>query len=319
MNDTTRTIKLAVLGMIPGNEHPYSWSAIVNGFDREEMARRCPSENINRYLNEQPFKDVHIAGAQVTHVWTDDPADSENISAASLVPNIVDRPEDVIGRIDGVLIATDDGDDHVRRAAPFIEAGVPVFVDKPLATNICDLRQFISWQKGGALVFSSSGMRYASELDVLRGGSWLWLTGVVAKTWERYGIHLLEPVLTLLGPGFETVRMERRGKSCFVHLTHAGGASATLAVIQDAVGSFGVIHAYGGTEHRHVQCRDFYSAFRNQLLAVIDFVRTGISPFPFEQTIELMATIIAGIRSGDEGGRVVAVKEIYAEIERAPI
>ena len=30
-------LKLGVIGMSEGNGHPYSWSAIFNGFDREEM------------------------------------------------------------------------------------------------------------------------------------------------------------------------------------------------------------------------------------------------------------------------------------------
>jgi hypothetical protein len=34
-------IRLAMLGMIEGNGHPYSWSAIVNGYNPEEMAK-CP-------------------------------------------------------------------------------------------------------------------------------------------------------------------------------------------------------------------------------------------------------------------------------------
>tara|TARA_R100000027_G_scaffold66167_3_gene61649 strand:- start:16615 stop:17463 length:849 start_codon:yes stop_codon:yes gene_type:complete len=278
------------------------------------MEARCPSAGIIKYLNEQPFESVGIEGAQVTHVWTDDPSDAENVSAASLVPNVVDQPEDVIGEVDGVLIATDDGDDHVRRALPFVEAGVPVFVDKPLATNLPDLCQFVHWEQGGAALLSSSGMRYAKELVDLRGPSWRWLTGITAKTWEKYGIHLLEPILALLGPGFEQVRTERNHNSSFFHIVHRSGTSVTLAVVPDAVGSFGVFHAYGESEHRQIQVKDFYVAFRNQLLTAIHFFRTGESPFPFEQTIELMAIIIAGIRSGEEGGRVVTTAEILEEI-----
>ena len=31
-------IRLAMLGMVDGNGHPYSWSAIFNGYDPEDMA-----------------------------------------------------------------------------------------------------------------------------------------------------------------------------------------------------------------------------------------------------------------------------------------
>ena len=46
-------IRLAMLGMIEGNGHPYSWSAIVNGYNPEEMAK-CPFPVIPQYLAEVP-------------------------------------------------------------------------------------------------------------------------------------------------------------------------------------------------------------------------------------------------------------------------
>ena len=71
MNDR-KELRLAMLGMIEGNGHPYSWSAIVNGYDPIEMAK-CPYAGIPKYLGGQPLESVRIPGARVTHIWTDDP------------------------------------------------------------------------------------------------------------------------------------------------------------------------------------------------------------------------------------------------------
>ena len=38
MSQPEQELRLAMLGMIEGNGHPYSWSAIVNGFDPAAMA-----------------------------------------------------------------------------------------------------------------------------------------------------------------------------------------------------------------------------------------------------------------------------------------
>src|SRR5437762_816425 len=127
-------LRLAMLGMIPGNGHPYSWSAIINGYDPKTMAL-CPYPTIPVYLGKQPLASVRIPGARVTHIWTDNAADAPKVAAAAKIEKVVARPEDVIGEVDAVIIATDDGNDHVRRAAPFISAGLLVFIDKPLATN----------------------------------------------------------------------------------------------------------------------------------------------------------------------------------------
>ncbi len=55
-------LRLAMLGMIEGNGHPYSWSAIVNGYDPAAMAA-CPYPVIPVYLGKQPLESVRIPGA----------------------------------------------------------------------------------------------------------------------------------------------------------------------------------------------------------------------------------------------------------------
>ncbi len=42
--------------------------------------------------------------------------------------------------------------------------------------------------------------------------------------------------------------------------------------------------------------------------ALINYLRTGVRPFPFEETVELMRLVIAGIRSREEGGREVGIE-----------
>jgi hypothetical protein len=60
---------------------------------------------------------------------------------------------------------------------------------------------------------------------------------------------------------------------------------------------------------------DTYTAFREQLVAFIEFVRTGRRPFPFDQTIELMAILIAGIRSREQSGQAVDLDEVLGQLE----
>ena len=312
-------IRLAMLGMIEGNGHPYSWSAIVNGYNPEEMAK-CPFPVIPQYLSEVPANTMRILGARVTHVWTDNPADAPKVAAASRIQNVVARPEDVIGHVDAVIIGTDDGHEHVRRARPFIEAGLPMFVDKPLAINVPDLNQFIRWHQGGTVFLSSSNMRYAPEIrQVLRQkaqlGALRWITTCTSKTWERYAIHALEGIWPVLGPGFLTVRTESRSGSDIAYITHRSGVQVNLAVIYDAIGSYGAVHVFGSKGNLAVSCWDTYTAFRNQLCAFVEMLRTGERPYPLSETIELMAVIIAGLRSRERAGQVVKVEEVFAELE----
>jgi hypothetical protein len=312
-------IRLAMLGMIEGNGHPYSWSAIVNGYNPEEMAK-CPFPVIPQYLAEVPPNTMRILGARVTRVWTDDPADAPKVAAASRIEKVVARPEDVIGQVDAVVIGTDDGHEHVRRARPFIEAGLPMFVDKPLAINVPDLNQFIRWYNEGKVFLSSSNMRYAPEVkQVMRQkaqlGDLRWITTCTSKTWERYAIHALEAIWPVLGPGFLAVRTESRQGSDIAYITHQSGVQINLAAIYDAVGSYGALHVFGTKGNLAVSCWDTYTAFRNQLCAFVEMLRTGERPYPLSETIELMAVVIAGLRSRERGGAVVELKEVYSELE----
>lgn len=308
-------LRIAMLGMIEGNGHPYSWSGIINGYDPVEM-RKSPYPGISAYMDRQPLESVRIQGARVTHVWTDDPTDAPKVAAASLIETIVDAPEKVIGEVDAVVIATDDGTDHVRRARPFVEAGLPVFIDKPMATTIPELRQFVEWHNEGRVLLSTSGMRYAPEMraDFSDLGELRWITSFTCKTWERYGIHALEAVEPLLGPGFLTVRASSDSGGDVMHLTHRSGVRLTLGALHDAYGSFGAVHLYGTKGDLPLKLTDTYHAFRGQLVAFIGMLRGGERPLPFDETVELMAVIIAGIRSREQGGAAVSIADILADL-----
>lgn len=304
-------IRLAMLGMVDGNGHPYSWSAIFNGYDRAAMAE-CPFAGIPAYLNKEPAENFGIAGARVTHIWTDDPKDAAHVAKCSLVPNIVARAEDVIGQVDAVVIATDKGHEHVARCRPFVEAGLPVFVDKPLTDNEADLRTFAGWVREGRAIMSSSCMRYAREFaqppDV---GALRFVSITTPKSWERYGIHALESIYPILGPGFISARNTGTVERNVVHLKHRSGVDAVVVATGDMYGAFGCLQLCGTTGHVQVAFRDTYFAFKTQLAAFIGFLQTGVRPFPFAETIELMQLVIAGIRSREEGGREVRLEEIH--------
>jgi len=311
---TKADIRLAMLGMVEGNGHPYSWSAILNGYDPAEMAK-CPYPVIPAYLSKQPPGAFGIGGARVTHIWTDNPEEAGRVARASLIPEILARPEDAIGRVDAVVIPTDKGHEHVTRARPFIEAGLPVFIDKPLADNSEDLKAFMVWQAEGRAILSGSCLRYAREFEPYHAsaqglGQLRLVTITTPKSWERYGIHALEGIYPVLGPGFLTARNSGTVERNIVHFKHVGGADAVAAAIADLTGAFGVLGLYGTAGHARAAFTDTFYAFKKQLEGFIRYLRTGVPPFPFTETVELAKMVIAGIRSRDEGGREVPLAEI---------
>ena len=307
-------IRLAMLGMVDGNGHPYSWSAIFNGYDPEAMAT-CPFPAIPDYLSRQPKHTFGIPGARVTHVWTDEPKDARHVSKCSLVPNVVERPEDVVGQVDAAIIATDKGHEHVRRCEPFVEAGLPLFVDKPLVDRAADLAIFRAWVAAGKPIMSCSSMRYAKEYMPYRAsthdlGELRFASITTPKSWERYGIHALEAIYPILGPGFLTARNSGTAERNIVHFKHRCGADAVAVATADLYGGFGLLTLAGTKGSVQVAYRDSFHAFKAQLEAFTEYLRTGETPFPFAETDELMRMIIGGIVSRENGGAEISLDNI---------
>jgi hypothetical protein len=310
-------IRVAMLGMVDGNGHPYSWSAIINGtYDAEAMAS-CGFPVIPKYLAAEPKENLGIPGVEVTHVWCDDPADTARVAKAVGIANAIERAEDAIGQVDAAVIATDRGWEHVDRARPFVEAGVPVFIDKPLCDREDHLRQFIAWQREGKPLLSTSGLRYAREFVGLKQrladdvGQPRLITMTTCKSWERYGIHALEGVYPLLTPGgWLSAANTGTENANVVHLRHASGVDVVLAAISDMLGAFGKMAVYGTKGCKAASFDHTFFAFKAQLVAFINYLRSGELPFPFAETVELMKIVIAGVRSREQSGRTVLLDEI---------
>ncbi|WP_010268985.1 Gfo/Idh/MocA family oxidoreductase [Paenibacillus senegalensis] len=310
-------LRLAMLGMVDGNGHPYSWSAIFNGYNRDKMAE-CPYPGIPAYLDKQPAHTFGIGDAKVTHIWTDRPEDAELVAEASLIEHVVARPEDVIGEVDAVIIATDKGHEHVERCRPFVEAGLPVFVDKPLVDNEPDLQVFHQWVQEGAPILSSSSMRYCKEFMPYRAsiddlGELRLATITTAKSWERYGIHALESVYPIMGGGFISAVHSGTSERNIVHFKHRSGADLIVVAADDMYGGFGLLQLAGTKGFVQTATKDTYYAFKHQLEAFIAYLRTGIRPFAHEETVELMKMIIAGLRSREQGGKEIHLEDIREE------
>jgi len=310
-------IRLAILGSTPGNGHPYSWSAMFNNYDREAMTAECPFPGIPAYLNKEPAEGLTISGARVTHIHCvgEGGFTAEHVAKCALIPQIVASPIDVIGEVDAVIIATDIGGEHVERARPFIEAGLPVFIDKPLTDNVEDLRTFNQWVEDGHAIMSSSSMRYAKEFMPYRHsthnlGELRFVNITTAKSWETYGIHALEAMYPILGPGFLTAQNTGTATRNVVHLTHRRGVDVVVIANQDMSGGFGCLQLCGTAGSVQTASADSFFAFKAQLAAFIDYLRTGELPFPFAETVELMQLVIAGKLSREQGGRVVPLSEI---------
>jgi Oxidoreductase family, NAD-binding Rossmann fold len=308
-------ISIAMIGILPDNAHPYSWSAAINGFDQAEMAQ-CPEPVVFEYLSAEPAENIGIPGVQVTHIWSADADSARQVAKAALIPNVLTNPEDAIGVVDAVIIPTDIGSDHLEMARPFVQAGLPIFIDKPLSDRADHLEQFINWHLQGAHIQSGSVLRFATEFiecgkRMAEVGKLRLVTMTMVKSWERYGMHAAEAVYPFLRPGGWTSVVNTGTEIAnIVHVSHEDGVEVVLSLIDDMFGSAGCLGLYGVEGSINSKFCDRYSAVKSQLTSFVSYLKTGIPSVPFSETIEIVRIIIAGSRSRAENGRRVMLSEI---------
>ncbi|MBN2455990.1 MAG: Gfo/Idh/MocA family oxidoreductase [Sedimentisphaerales bacterium] len=312
-------LNIGIIGMSKGNGHPYSWSAIINGDYKAALIDQAIQMynyiGISQYLAANRDT-LGIDGAKVTHIWTQDRKISEHIAAASMIDNVVDNLEDMIGKVDGVLLARDDPENHVAMARPFLDADVPLFIDKPLAITWEDLDYFSKQHAKGKFLMSCSSMRYSPgnqsarvQLDSV--GKIELVVVVGKKDWRKYAIHYLEGMFSLLGdPKAVAVKHITKSGKDIAYIEFENGILATVHVFMD-IAPGGELNVYGQKGNLQVVHGGAYTSFRSTLVEAIRSFEQGKSRLDFEKTRNVISTLIAGQESLDKGGKTILLKEHF--------
>jgi predicted dehydrogenase len=302
-------LKLGIIGMSEGNGHPYSWSAIVNGKYNEKEMANCGYAGIPIYLAANRDT-LGIEGAKVTCVWTQDRKISEHIAKASLIDTVVDNLDEMIGKVDAVMLSRDDPENHVEMAKQFLDTNVPLFIDKPLAITTKDLEYFKQQVSKGKLLMSCSSMRYATESQSVKTemaslGKIELATSVGKKDWPKYGVHMLEGLFSLLDdPKAVSVRHISSSHKDIVYIEFETGLLATIHLFYDIAPTF-QISIYGQTGWRLIEYKNWYAMFRNNIIEFVRSVQESKSRLEFSKTENIIRMLIAGKESLEQGGKTI--------------
>lgn len=292
-------LKIGIIGISEGNGHPYSWSAIFNGYNEQYM-KECNFPVIPEYLSRQNFPQDFLTDlGSVTHVWTQDISISKQIAAASKILNIVEKPEDMIGEVDAVLLARDDGENHVRLAMSFIQAGLPIFIDKPFALSVDEAEFMFRSQSYENQIFTCSSLRFANELlltdkEKEKIGNIMFVEGSIVKKWETYGIHIIEPLVA---------QLPHRGKLISVHPIKWNGIHKVLIKWENCLANLTMtglvpspltIRFFGKNDNIEKHFTDSFSSFKASLKHFVEVVHSRKSLISKEEILEMVEIIEKG-------------------------
>lgn len=294
-------IKVGMIGMSSGNAHPYSWTAIINGaYDAAEI-NKAGFPAVSDYLKANEAT-LGVLGARVTHIWCEDRAQSESIASSGHIEFVLDQLTDLIGQVDAVILARDDPDRHWEMAKPFLEAGVPIFVDKPLTIDLGQLDQYKKYVDQGKFLMSCSSMRYANEVMTAKAnlsklGPIHLLTVVGKKDWKKYGVHMVEAVLSLLDDP-RPIAVQYLGKPDYdiVQLEISPNCYASIHLIDAIVPTF-QLSVFGEQEWTTVDIRNSYAMFKENILEFIKSIQLGKPTLDFSKTVNVIEVIARALQS----------------------
>jgi len=252
-----------------------------------------------------------IEGAAVTHLWGVEDARNAEVAEAGAIPHVVEKAIDMIGHVDGIICVRRHGSHHLEDARPFLEAGLPVFVDKPLAASIEDAAALITLAQEKNLGFSSfSTLRYAAPNQAfvaqleeragqVHGGS---VAGPCDPDSEYdgiffYAIHSVEMMHAVFGFGVEAVTVTVAPNALIVVCTYPDGKTVTLELYRQIRGFHVTCYGSKATLYHEV---DTGAAYYDGMQHIVRILQEGdwpLSPAELLEPVQILSAIQAGMET----------------------
>lgn len=270
------------------------------------------AETFAKIANRNVLQGTHYEDARVTHIYGTDPARTREVAENADIPHIVAKAEDMLGKVDGVLCVWRHGDRHLPETLPFLEAGVPAFVDKPLAIKLDDAKTLIAAAERAGVGFSSfSTLRFAestlaflAEAEERAGELTAGISTGPADLDSEYGglffyaIHAVELMNAVWGYGCRSVSAVAHEKNVMATCKLESGALVTLNLLGNA--SY-VFHLAGfGKKGWHCSAIEIGPSYVEGLKVIVDTLRLNEWPLTREQLLEPVKVLNALSRSLEE-------------------
>ena len=231
---------------------------------------------------------------------------------------IVGSIEELLRKVDVVLLESVDGRPHLAQVTPVLKAGKRVFIDKPLAASLEDARKIVQLSKEtGTPFFSCSSYRFHPDIPRLRDNPGV---GKVSKVQASspfsklefhpdlyfYGIHGVEALHAVMGRGCVSVsRKVENGADITTGQWKDGRIGVYYGPAKgEKVPMLRVSGAAGTTESKGDEGYD------SLVKAIAEFFQTGRPPVNPAETLEIFEFMTAAQMSKDRGGAPVSLDEL---------
>ena len=234
---------------------------------------------------------------------------------------IVPTIDALLTKVDAVLVESVDGRPHLAQARPVLVAGKPCFIDKPFTAGLADARAIIRIaRETGTPFFSCSCARFQPEIQALAQDAGV---GKVTKVQGSapfhiephhpdlfwYGIHGVEALYTVMGPG--CVRLTRKAEGN-LDITTGTWKDGRIGVFRGVrKGDYKPIVTVWGAGGKTETTKGF--SYEGLVRTMAEFFHTGKPPIDPAETLKIIEFMTAAQLSNDRGGAEVRLDEIRAK------
>ena len=193
--------------------------------------------------------DKKFPGVEVKYVWGETDAFAKSAMEKGNIPNQVKDPNEMLGKIDALIVDHRHAKFHLEPAIPFIKEGIPTFIDKPFCYRAAEGKDFLQLAKklGTPVTSYSSIAPSAATFDLKEQVAALGKISQVIRTGNAdldsqyggiffYGVHIVEPLMFMFGEDIQKVKVTRNGKYGNAGLRFSSGLFATLIFKEKAYG-----------------------------------------------------------------------------------
>ena len=200
-----------------------------------------------------------------------------------------------------VILSPSNPETHLRYAEAVLKHGKRTYIDKTFAPDSAVAKEiFAIGEKYGTPFFSTSALRYATELDAVDAPDSLLVTGGGSNLPE-YFIHLGEMVVKKMG-AIKSVKAIANGSQWIIQAKTASGKDATM--IWGASMPYGAYMTKSGKE----TWKSLKSPFFDGLIAdMLNFFETGKASFDCAETLEVIALRDAALAAVKNPGEEIEV------------
>ncbi len=228
--------------------------------------------------------------------------------------------QELLQKVDVVLLETNDGRRHLEQAMEVLKAGKRMFIDKPVAASLKDvLAIYKAAEKYNIPIFSASSLRYIKGIEAIDKSKVLGADTFSPAKLETthpdlfwYGIHGVETLYTVMGTGCKSVTRVSTPDTDIVVGIWGDGRTGTFRGTRTGK------HDYGGTVFLQDGNKVLgpYAGYEPLLVDIIKYFNTGEVPVTPQETIEIFAFMEAADESKRQGGKKVDLADVISLARR---